>query len=434
MLPTILLVGLNHKTAPLSVRERAASLCGLCDQIHANSCQPFHPPLFLEHLFLSTCNRTEIYVVTTDCTRAEQQLYSHFAQADASASPTAEYLYVSTDDAAVRHLFAVACGIDSLVLGEFEILGQVRRAYQEAVKQGTVGPILHQLFQSAVRVGKRARAETEIGRGALSVAYAAVALARQKMGDLRGRTALVIGAGKMGRRAAENLSEDGDCTVLVASRTYAHALQLARDIHAQAVPFEQLGTALAQADLVISATRAPHIILDAATVASARQTQPARPLWLIDIAVPRDIDPAVAALDNVQLFNLDDLNEVVSHTRAARAQAVAQVQAIIADEAQAFWQWYLTRRAAPLLNALYARAEAIRQAELDKTLRRLNHLPLTERERHLLHALSISIVNKILAAPTATLKAQLQKGNGQLYLDLVRELFDLPEELWTETK
>lgn len=425
MLPTILLVGLNHTTAPVHVREYALPFVCARDDVSHRVHAILDPTLFSESLVLATCNRTEIYAVTTDVARAAAALRRAFALESALDASVQNHLYEATDRAAIEHLFAVAGGIDSLVLGEFEILGQVRRAYQEATAQQTVGPLLHQLFQAAMHVGKRARAETEIGRGAQSVAYAAVALARQKLGDLCGRPALVVGAGEMGRRAAENLAQDCGCAVVVVSRTLAHAHALAQSMHAHALPFEELESALSQADLVIGATRAPHLILFAGTIGRAMQTRLARPMLLIDISVPRNIDPAAAMLPNVQLFNIDDLRQVVEQTRAARAQAIHQVRAILEQEVQEFWQWYLTRRAAPLIGELYARAEAIRRAELEKTLRRLNHLDLNERERNIIAALSAGLVSKLLAAPTANLKAQLETGNGQMYLEALCDLFEL---------
>lgn len=428
MLPTVLLVGLNHTTAPVHIREHALPFVCARDEVHEHFRAALDPALFPEYLVLATCNRTEIYAVTTHVLRAKQVLRDTFAFERAFAEPAQDYLYEAIDRDAIQHLYAVACGIDSLVLGEFEILGQVRRAYQEASAQQTLGPILHQLFQAAMHVGKRARAETEIGRGAQSVAYAAVALARHKLGDLYGRRALIIGAGEMGRRAAENLAEDSGCAVVVMSRTLAHAQELAQSLKVQALPFEELETALAQADLVIGATRAPHLILYNGEIAHAMETRPTRPLCLIDISVPRNIDPDAKNIANVELYNIDDLHQVVEDARVARVQALDPVRDIIAEEVGTFWQWHLTRRAAPLISELYTRAEAIRQAELEKTLRRLNHLDLSEREQNIIAALSAGLVSKLLAGPTANLKARLQGGDGQVYLDAMRELFDLHHE------
>lgn len=428
------MVGLNHATAPVRVREQAFPFECTRDEMYPNLGAVLDPALFSEYLVLATCNRTEIYAVTTDPARGTAGLGGAIKLRSAFHAAAHAYLYQAVDCEAIEHLFAVACGIDSLVLGEFEILGQVRDAYQTASARQSIGPILHQLFQAAIRVGKRAHSETEIGRGAQSVAYAAVTLAREKSDSLRGQRALVIGAGEMGRRAAENLAKDTDYDVVITSRTYAHASVLAERIDARAVPFQDLPGALAHADLVIGATRAPHLILYAREIERIMQARPAQPLCLIDIAVPRNIDPEAAAIPQVQLYNIDDLQHVVDETRLARLQAVAQVRGIIAQEIESFWQWYLTRRAAPLIRELYARAETIRQAELTKTMHRLSHLELGEREVNVIAALSAGLVSKLLAGPTANLKEHMQDGDGQLYLQAVRELFDLPPMAGSENQ
>lgn len=425
MLPTILLVGLNHTTAPLPVREHALPFVCTRDEFYQQLRAAISPDLFPEFLVLATCNRTEIYTVSEDALSGAHALRQSFALEGVFSQSVQDSLYEYTDRAAVEHLFAVSAGIDSLVLGEFEILGQVRTAYQHASDHHMIGPILHQLFQTASHVGKRVRSETEIGHGAQSVAYAAVALARQQLGNLSGRCALVIGAGEMGRRAAENLSEDGECNVIVASRTFEHAQHLANSLRARAVPIEELETVLTQADVVIGATRAPHFVLYADTIAKACAGRPMRRLCLIDISVPRNIDPDAALLPQVQLYNIDDLHQVVAEARSARVQAIGQVRGIIAEQVDSFWQWYLTRRAAPIIEELYGRADQIRQHELDKTLRRLSYLELGAHEQNIIAALSASLVNKLLAAPTANLKARVASGDGQLYLETLRELFDL---------
>ncbi len=422
----ILTMGLNHTTAPIEVREQIANEPCIrqdtLDELHHHlESNPFD-----EQLVLSTCNRTEIYVVTSDAPRARAQLHSLFS-ARATLSPAADFLYTHTDREAVAHLFAVASGIDSMILGEFEILGQVRRAYLAAAKAGSLGPILHRLFNDAIHIGKRAHSETAIGAGAASVAYGAVALARQHLGSLAGKNALVIGAGEMGRRAAANLAEDGACIVAVTNRTYEHAANLATQIGARVVPFDELAQSLATADLVISATSAPHIVLNAAMIQTAMAARPERSLFLLDIAVPRDIDPETAQVPNVHLANIDDLQNLMDANRAIREQAVDQVRAIIAAEVDTFWHWFAERRAAPVIADLREHADLIRSAELDKALRRLGHLNLNERDQNVIAALSAGIVSKLLAAPTARLKERVQSGDGQVYLDTLRELFDLDE-------
>ncbi len=422
----ILLVGLNHTTAPIQLREQIAAFACTRDdalnQLHAQ----LDPALFSERLILSTCNRTEVYAITSNRTRGESALRDLFTTHD--AFPLAgNCLYASVDRDAVAHLFAVASGIDSMIVGEFEILGQVRRAYLAAAEQNSLGSILHHLFNDAIHVGKRAHSETAIGTGAASVAYAAVALARQHLGDLTGRSALVIGAGEMAQRAAKNLAADGACAVIVANRTLDTALALADEIGGRAIQFDELPHALAQADLVISATSAPHIILSVPTVNAAMRARNGQPLCLIDIAVPRDIDPHVGVIPNVRLFNIDDLKQLVDANRAEREKAVTQVRAIIAEECENFWVWYSERRAVPVIAKLRGRAEEIREMELEKALRRLGHLHLNERDRNVIAALSAGIVGKLLAAPTVHLKERVQSGDGQIYLDTLRELFDLSE-------
>ncbi|MGE5138681.1 MAG: glutamyl-tRNA reductase [Rudaea sp.] len=427
MKPIILTMGLNHTTAPIDVREQVESTGCLRDQARESLLLQINPSLLHEVLVLSTCNRTEIYTIAADAAAGEAALRDAFGGHEAFSGGLKDLLYIHSDRAAVEHLFDVACGIDSMLVGEFEILGQVREAYQRAMAAHTIGPILHQLFQQAVHVGKRARTETAIGTGATSLAYAGVALARQRLGDLRGKVALVVGAGEMGRRAAKYLVEDGACTVFITSRNLDHARVVADEIACDALPFSDLAGALTGADLVLSATKAPHLILNYATVASAMQSRPARPLSLIDIAVPRDIDPACRELPNVSLDNVDDLQELVSTNRAARTQAIAQVRAIVAAEADGFWEWHMSRRAAPVLSELDARAESIRQAELDRALHRLDHLQLEDRDRRAIAAMSAGIVKKLLAAPRANLKSHMQGGDGQQYLDLLVDLFDLAE-------
>jgi glutamyl-tRNA reductase len=425
--PTILMVGLNHTTAPIHVREQVASAACVQDNALEQLRSELNAPVFSERLILSTCNRTEIYAVVSDRARGETTLRALFTHHETFSTAGTDYLYTYANHDAVKHLFAVASGIDSMIVGEFEILGQVRRAYLAAAERNSIGPVLHRLFNDAIHVGKRAHSETPIGAGAASVAYAAVALARQHLGDLSGRRALVIGAGEMAQRAAKNLAADGACAVVVANRTYAHAVELAHETHGRAIQFDELARALIEADLVISATSAPHIILDATTISAAMRARNARPLFLMDIALPRDIEPAVAHIPNVQLLNVDDLNQLVDASRAERERALTEVHTIIVEEVERFWEWYSERRAAPVIADLRDHADAIREAELEKALRRLAHLHLNERDRNVIAALSAGIVSKLLAAPTVHLKERVQSGDGQVYLDTLRELFELSE-------
>lgn len=426
MNPTILTMGLNHTTAPVQVREQVASAPCVRDDTLDRMQIIQKTASISESLILSTCNRTEIYVVTTDLTASQSVVRSLFAGNETFAG-IADYLYTYTDRLAIEHLFAVASGIDSMVLGEFEILGQVRNAYISAAERQSVGPVLHHLFNEAIHVGKRSHSETNIGAGAISVAYAAVSLARQRTGALTGKHVLVAGAGETAHRVAKCLVEENTSTVVVANRTFDHAAALAREIGGQAAHFSELAAELAQADVVISATSAPHIVLTAGMVRSAMEHRHARPLLLVDIAVPRDIEPAAADIENVELYNIDDLRRRVDSNLAIREQAISQVRAIIAEETDKSCQWLAERRAAPVIADLRERAEGIRAIELEKALRRLGHLHLSERDRNVIDALSSGILNRFLATPTEHLKERVQSGDGEVYLCALRELFELAQ-------
>jgi len=425
----ILMMGLNHATAPIQVREQVACKRDELAEILPRLISTDSDSALIETVILSTCNRTEIYIVTNDLIRGEERLLDFFeSRREWISIPLSDCLYSFQDHQAALHILQVACGLDSMILGEFEVLGQVRAASEIAEQHQTIGTILTALFHRAIHAGKRARTETGIGRGAASVAYAAVDLARQQIGDLREKNILVIGSGEMGRRAAQNLRADGVQSLFVINRTYDHALSTANELGGTALPFTQLESALVQVDVVISATGAPHIILDAATLARAMSARPHRALCLIDIGLPRDIDPTARGISNVRLFDLDNLKQVAEENRAEREKHIAAVQAIISYELEEFWNWYMARRAAPTLAALHERAEAIRLAELDKALRRLGHLDLNERDRNVIAALSSGILSKLLAAPTTHLKERVQSGDGQVYLDALRELFELSDE------
>ncbi len=424
----ILTMGLNHTTAPVQVRERIATSACQRDSALGQLWAGLDSTLFSESLLLSTCNRTEVYALAQDVSQGIQALTGLFVDRSDFGMDAANFLYTYTGDEAVRHLFAVSSGIDSMMIGESEILGQVRRAYESAIERKTIGPVFHRLFKDAIHVGKRARSETSISTGSMSVAYAAVAAAREYFRGLSGLRVLLIGAGEMGRHAALDLAGENIQTVVVANRSLDHANPLARTLGGQAVSFEQLPEELASADLVISATSAPHIILEASTVREAMAARSDRPLCLIDIAVPRDVDPAVREIPNVQLYNIDDLKQRVDQDLTKRESAIAAVKEIIDEEVANFRYWLLARNAAPVLSNLRYRSERIRQAELDKALRRLTHLHLNEHDRNVIAALSSGIVSKLLSSPTEHLKNHVQNGDGHLYLSIVNDLFDLQSE------
>ena len=323
----IIAIGMNFKTAPVELRERLTfthqSLGAALQKLIAkNGCA--------EAVILSTCNRTEIYTRVGDAKAAEEKL---------SSLPSVRlraHLYTHLDRDAVEHLFAVACGIDSQVLGESQVLGQVQEAYERAMHVGAAKSVLSKLFQAALSAGKRARTETQIGRNAASISSASVELAKQALGDLKAKKVLLIGTGKMGELVAKNLLKHDTQKIMIVNRTYERAQELAGQLGGQAVPFEDLHRALVQADVVVSSTAAPHFILKAEQVAGAMWQRGKHPMVLIDIAVPRDIDPSVKWFSNVFLYNIDDLKAVAEKGLGKRRREVSKVKAIIREEVDKF--------------------------------------------------------------------------------------------------
>jgi glutamyl-tRNA reductase len=420
---SILVIGLNHATAPIELREQVHG--ALSDGIQLLNTLPNE--IFSERAIVSTCNRTEIYAVTPAPARAESLLRAALAEcALITATHLDNHLFVYSEQAAVEHLFAVASGIDSMIIGEFEILHQVREAYELAHAAKHAGAVLSRLFLNAIHTGKRARAETAIGEHAVSIAYAAVELAKRAVPNLAANQILLVGAGEMGTRVAKNLKAKGATTLTIANRNYDAALTLARELRGRASHFDALEASLTDADIVICATASPQVIVTETLVTRAMNLRRERPLCLIDIALPRNIAPEVARIPNVQLVNLDDLHNLIEFNRTARASEIAGIQEIIREEADAFRRWLLERRAAPVLSELYSRAEIIRRAELDKMARR--QPKLTELQRQELDAATRSILKKLLAAPTQQLKVRLHSGDGELYLTALRELFGLQDE------
>jgi glutamyl-tRNA reductase len=432
---SIVCVGMNHATAHVSVRERLAFPRTSLKQALARFAGEDSPPWLpdgqgyaVEGVILSTCNRLEVYAVAPDLASGRDTIARFLA--DSHAIDPAEFvrfLYAYADADAVSHLFAVSAGLDSLVLGEAEVLGQVAEALEAALSQATAGPVLSALFRAAVRAGKRARTETAIGRGAVSVGSVAVELARTVLSGLEGKSVLVLGAGEMGELAVRHLMSSGVDRLVVASRTYDRALALADTWGGQALTFDRISEALAGADILLVATGAPHALVSVERVTQALAARPDRPLLVIDIAVPRNVDPAVARLPGVRLFDIDDLQATVEEHLAERRREVPRVEAILAKEVQSFMTWYRSLDVVPTLAELRERLDHIRQAELDRALRRLG--PVGERERHVIELLSERIVNQILHAPTVRLKQNAANGNGGAYSQALRELFALGETL-----
>lgn len=411
----IVVVGFNHQSAPVEVREQASFTGAAIASVHEELKKRggVH-----EVIILSTCNRTEIYTVSVCPLAGETAARSLLA----SAEP---YLYAHRDRDAVDHLFRVASGIDSLVLGETEILGQVRKAAELAREVHVSGRILGTLFQQALHAGKRARSETKIGHHALSTASASVALVRAQAGDLAGKTVLLIGTGMIAGQTVDALRNDGVGRLIVASGTASRAIERAGEWTGkfpsiEAIPFEDLAAAVPRADVVIAASTCAKPILTASMIGPR-----ATALVVVDVGVPRNVDSQIAAIPRVQYFDIDDLNQVVEANLAERRREVAPVEKIVRTEVEGYETWLRTLGVQPVITTLRGRIEQIRSQELEKAMRRMGEL--SPRDREAVEALTRSIVSKILHNPTIRLKEHANDGRGYQFAEAVRDLFDLEQ-------
>jgi glutamyl-tRNA reductase len=417
-------LGLSHHTAPIELRERVSYHAGAQKAALARlGCgHASRPAELVELAILSTCNRLEFYAFThTD--QFEPLLQFIGETTGVSTSELAPHLYHYTQAEAVLHLGRVASGLDSMILGEPQILGQVTEAYELGLSQRSIGPVLSALFRYAIHAGKRARTETAISRNAASISSIAVKLAEEMVGNLSTAHTVIVGAGEMAEFAVEALRLRGTRHVTVINRTHARAQQLAERWQATALTFENLGDALLTADIVITSTGAPHILIKPPMVEAIMRQRPDRPIVFIDIAVPRDVDPDVNQLPNVRCYDIDDLATRLNGSLAGRQLEVPQVEAIIAAEADAFLAWLKSLEIMPVISDLRAKADAIRRAEIEKTFRYLSHLGETDRKR--IEVLTESLVNKLLHDPTLRLKAEAGNGHAAEYAAAVRHLFAL---------
>jgi glutamyl-tRNA reductase len=408
------LVGVSHQTAALEVRERLAIAPDLLPDVLASLRARFGAGAIL-----ATCNRLEVYVPGEQDPGAV--IDALVESADLDRELAAAHFGLARDIEAVRHLYSVASGIDSMVLGESEVLGQVRAAFSASVAAGCDDALLSRLFHTAIRLGRRARTETAIGRHALSVSSISVQQARLLCSDLPGATVLVIGAGEAGRLAAAALVEQGVRDVLVANRTRERAEDLAAELGGAAYDLRDLDEVLPRADVIIAAADAPAPLVSRAMVDTAMKQRPSRPLLVIDNGVPRDVDHTAGELEGVTYYDLDGLQAIAAEHHAVRASEVTTVQTMVDDEADRFMRWWDELRVVPTIAALTDRAERLRATELAKTLRRLDVGP---EERAHLEALTRAIVKQILHDPIATLR---ERGDREVYLDTVRRLFRLDE-------
>jgi glutamyl-tRNA reductase len=410
--------GVSHRTAGLDVRERV--------HVAAGETGPLATALAeqgIEALVLSTCNRTELFLAGDDADRLEalarETLAAH------SGLGLEDVLAVRRDDEAALHLFRVAAGLDSMLPGEAQILGQVREAYEDAAQAGATGRVLSRVFEHALHAGKRVRHETGVGTLPAAIPAAAADLARRTVGDLAGKRILVIGAGKMGELAATSFLDRGAERIFVANHRLERAEALAARFGGEAVSFERMGEELERADVVLSSTRCPEVILHAADVEAALPARGGRPLLLVDIAVPRDLDPAIADLPGCLLYDLDALGPEAGDALAHQEGQVEAAEAIVADEAEGFAAWLRSLEAVPVVTALRRRADEIRARELAKAQPRLREL--SEGERREVEAVTAKIVNELLHEPTVRVKEAASAGTVA-YADALRELFALDEE------
>jgi glutamyl-tRNA reductase len=420
----ILLLGMNHRSAPLELRERLAAR------------DPEAPLRKLvagdeidEAVLTSTCNRVEVVVVTRSPDAARLRLRSFFARdlpgAELAASELDDHLYEHLDGDAMRHVLRVACSLDSMVVGEPQILGQTKDAYQQAVSCGAAGPLLGRLFQHAFATAKQVRTDTRIAERPVSVARVAVDLARQIFEDLSDKQALLIGAGDMIEMALEALRGQGLEAVRVANRTPERAAELATRFDATAHGLDELPALLREADVVLTSIGADRAVLTDDLVSAALKARRNRPVFVIDIGVPRNADPVIDRHDNVFLYDIDDLGTLAQENAEQRRRESARAEAIVEEQRQRFDGWLSALRAVPTIKHLRERVEGIRSAEVERALRKLD---LSEAHKEAVDALTRSIVNKLLHAPTSRLRQEAEREEGMAYLEAARVLFALDED------
>lgn len=419
----MIVVGLNHRTAPVELLERVSvPPAGLVKALHALRVREH----LAEIVLLSTCNRTEVYARTTLFHPAVQDVRDFLAaHASVDADDLGEHLYTYHDDAAVAHLFGVAAGVDSMIVGEGEILGQVREAWRAAEREGTAGQLLSRVFRQAVEVGKRSRTETDIGRHAVSVSSAAVALAADRLGSLEKRRVLVLGAGEVGEGMAVALAGAGADEIVVANRTASRARELARRVKGRPISLGEVADELVRADVLLTSTGASDIVIERSDIETVMQRRDGRAFLIVDVALPRDVDPGVRQVFGVMLLDMDDLKAFALHSLEQRQLEVGRVRTILAEELERFRAERSAREVAPVVTALRGRAEEIRQAELERFRSRLADLdPAT---RKAVEALTAGIVNKLLHDPTVRVKDAAGTPRGELFTDALTELFSLGE-------
>ncbi|CAM4362202.1 glutamyl-tRNA reductase [Paenibacillus tarimensis] len=421
----IIVVGLNYRTAPVEVRERFSfAEADLPEAVR----QLKHTKSILEGVIVGTCNRTEIYAVVD-----RHHLCGHYIRSfmeqwfGLPRDQFTQHLYMYEDDRAIDHLFRVTSGLDSMVIGETQILGQVKNAFLLAQQEKATGTLFNMLFKQAVTLAKRAHAETSIGESAVSVSYAAVELGKRIFGKFSGKTVMIIGAGKMSELTAKHLHANGAERVLVVNRTYERALELAGKFRGEPITLTEAETRLHEADVIISSTGAKDFVLTKTMVQQEMQRRQSRPLFMIDIAVPRDLDPAIAEIPNVFLYDIDDLEGIVESNLEQRRREAVKIEAMIEEEKDEFRSWYKTLGVVPLIRSLQSKAAAVHEETMGSMLNKLPNLD--EHERKVISKLTKSMVNQLMSEPILRIKEMAGDKRADEAMDLFVKLFALEEPL-----
>ena len=417
----LFLLGVSHRTAPVDLRERldfSSRDVGAAVEALATR------PAAAETVVLSTCNRSEIYVASSDPRQAQQDVVAFLADyhhvPDDVFMP---HLFTSSDQDAARHLFRVAAGLDSIVVGEPQILGQVKEAFQAAAERHCAGPLLTRTFQWAFNVGKRVRHETALGKGAVSIAFAAVSPARKIFGKLAGRHVLVIGAGEISTLAAQHLRNEGVADITITSRTAAHADALAHTVGGRAIPWDEMPQALGHADIIITATGAQRPIISRAQVEAVTGRRRRGPLFIVDLAVPRDVEPSVGDIEQVFLYNVDDLQGIVQESLSRRTAEIEHAERIVTEEVMQFSAWHRSRATVPTIRALRDRFDTIRRSELQRLKSKLSGLPPEAFDK--VDEITRLMMEKLLLEPTEQLKALPDEETQAAYTEALNRLFRL---------
>ncbi|MCM3215177.1 glutamyl-tRNA reductase [Niallia taxi] len=425
----IVVVGLNYKTAPVEIRERltfdSSALGEAMSQLQKKKS-------ILENIIISTCNRTEIYAVVDQLHTGRyyiKEFLSEWFEIDqAEFSP---YIFIYEQDGAMNHLFQVACGLNSMVVGETQILGQVRASFLEAQAIESSGTVFNQLFKQAVTLAKKAHTETDIGANAVSVSYAAVELAKKIFGTLDNKNVLILGAGKMGELAIQNLYSNGAKNVTVINRTFEKAQSLAERFEGQAKSLSELQCALIDADILISSTGASSFVITKSMMNTVEKIRKGKPLFMVDIAVPRDLDPALAELDSVFLYDIDDLEGIVEANLQERQREAAKIMLMIEQEIVEFNEWLHLLGIVPVISALRDKALAIQGETMKSIERKLPHL--SDRDKKVLNKHTKSIINQMLKDPILHAKELASSDNREQAMELFVKIFNLEQDVQTQT-